>query len=205
MREVYLDDDGKEATVVVPDDQLALAIGKEGMNARLAARLTGWKIDIQSDTEFAQAESEIAFGGADGEGEDISGRCSAILSNGKRCPNGSLPGSKYCGVAAHQELALRDSDDEELVVTESEPELEALADQLPPDAESVGPLLPELEVTEVDSAAPADAAATHGPNATAIAEAEGEVDLDVSHPEVAPPPEVPAGIPVEHEEKHEEA
>ena len=50
VREVYLDDDGKEATVVVPDDQLALAIGKEGMNARLAARLTGWKIDIQSDT-----------------------------------------------------------------------------------------------------------------------------------------------------------
>src|SRR6267378_677258 len=66
VREVYLDDDGKEATVVVPDDQLALAIGKEGMNARLAARLTGWKIDIQSDTEFAQAESEIAYGGADG-------------------------------------------------------------------------------------------------------------------------------------------
>src|ERR687886_537333 len=48
VREVYLDDDAREATVVVPDDQLALAIGKEGMNARLAARLTGWKIDIQS-------------------------------------------------------------------------------------------------------------------------------------------------------------
>jgi N utilization substance protein A len=205
VREVYLDDDGKEATVVVPDDQLALAIGKEGMNARLAARLTGWKIDIQSDTEFAQAESEIAFGGADGEGEDISGRCAAILSNGKRCPNGSLPGSKYCGVPAHQELALRDSDDEELVVTESEPELEALADLLPPDAESVGPLLPELEVVEVDSAAPADAVATHGADATAIAAAEGEVDLDVSHAEVAPLPEVPAGIPVELEETHEGA
>ena len=205
VREVYLDDDGKEATVVVPDDQLALAIGKEGMNARLAARLTGWKIDIQSDTEFAQAESEIAFGGPDGEGEDISGRCAAILSNGKRCPNGSLPGSKYCGVPAHQELALHDSDDEELVVTESEPELEALADQLPPDAESVGPLLPELEVTEVDSAAPADAAASHGASAIAIAEVEGDVDLDVSHPAVVPPPEVPAGIPVEHEDHHEEA
>src|SRR5207247_11328205 len=54
VREVYLDDDGKEATVVVPDDQLALAIGKEGMNARLAARLTGWKIDIQSDTERSE-------------------------------------------------------------------------------------------------------------------------------------------------------
>src|SRR6266699_3887534 len=156
VREVYLDDDGKEATVVVPDDQLALAIGKEGMNARLAARLTGWKIDIQSDTEFAQAEAEIAFGGADGEGEDISGRCSAILSNGKRCPNAALPGSRFCGVPAHQELALHDTDDEEPVVAESEPELEALADLLPPDAESVGPSLPELEVTEVDTPAPAD-------------------------------------------------
>src|SRR5213595_1256142 len=119
VREVYVDDEHRQATVVVPDDQLALAIGKEGMNARLAARLTGWKIDIQSDSEFAQAEADAAFGGGDGEGvEDISGRCSAILSNGKRCPNAALPGSKYCGVAAHQELALRDSDDEEPVVTE---------------------------------------------------------------------------------------
>src|SRR5438094_392435 len=174
VREVYLDDDGKEATVVVPDDQLALAIGKEGMNARLAARLTGWKIDIQSDTEFAQAESEIAFGGGDGEGEDISGRCSAILSNGKRCPNAALPGSKYCGVAAHQALAAHDVDDEEPVVTESEPELEALADQLPPDAESVGPSLPGLELSEVESEAPADAASTHGPDADVLAADGGE-------------------------------
>ncbi|HEY8408811.1 MAG TPA: transcription termination factor NusA [Gaiellaceae bacterium] len=181
VREVYLDDDAKEATVVVPDDQLALAIGKEGMNARLAARLTGWKIDIQSDTEFAQAEAEAAFGGAgeDGAGEDFSGRCAAILANGKRCPNAALPSSKYCGVPAHQELALHDSDDAEPVVAESEPELEALADQLPPDAESVGPeSLPEAEEAE-----PPVAAATAA--------------------EVAPPEEVPAGIPVEHEEASE--
>ena len=75
VREVYLDDEAREATVVVPDDQLALAIGKEGMNARLAARLTGWKIDIQSDTEFAQAEAEAAFGGGEEGAEDFSGRC----------------------------------------------------------------------------------------------------------------------------------
>ena len=105
VREVYLDDDAKEATVVVPDDQLALAIGKEGMNARLAARLTGWKIDIQSDTEFAQAEAAVAYGGAEGGVvEDVSGRCSAVLSNGKRCPNAALPGSRFCGVPAHQAL-----------------------------------------------------------------------------------------------------
>src|SRR5579885_1698226 len=136
VREVYLDDEAREATVVVPDDQLALAIGKEGMNARLAARLTGWKIDIQSDTEFAQAEAEAAFGGGDAEGvEDFSGRCAAILANGKRCPNAALPGSKYCGVPAHQELALHEPDDEaNPVVQEPEPELEELSDTAEPES-----------------------------------------------------------------------
>jgi N utilization substance protein A len=103
VREVFVDDETKDATVVVPDDQLALAIGKEGLNARLAARLTGWKIDIQSDTEFAQAEAAAAFSGGDGD-DDFTGRCAAILSNGKRCPNAALPGSRFCGVPAHQAL-----------------------------------------------------------------------------------------------------
>src|SRR5438105_3435309 len=135
VREVYLDDEGREATVVVPDDQLALAIGKEGMNARLAHRLTGWKIDIVSDTEFAQQEAEAAFGGEGGEEGDFSGRCSAVLSNGKRCPNAALPASKYCGVPAHQELALHEPDDEvNPIVAEAEPELEARADQLESEA-----------------------------------------------------------------------
>jgi N utilization substance protein A len=118
VREVYIDDDTRDATVVVPDDQLALAIGKEGLNARLATRLTGWKIDIKSDTEFAEAEAKAAFAGEE-EGEDFSGRCAAILSNGKRCPNAALPGSKYCGVPAHQDLANR-PDSPELVQAEEE-------------------------------------------------------------------------------------
>lgn len=53
---VYLDDDpmaGRTATVIVPDDQLSLAIGREGQNARLAAKLTSWRIDIKSLTEAA--------------------------------------------------------------------------------------------------------------------------------------------------------
>jgi transcription termination/antitermination protein NusA len=108
VREVFVDDDTRDATVVVPEDQLALAIGKEGLNARLAARLTGWKVDIQSDVEFAQAEAEAAYAGAEGEGEEFSGRCAAILSNGKRCPNAALPGTRYCGVPGHQELAKRE-------------------------------------------------------------------------------------------------
>jgi N utilization substance protein A len=54
---VYLEDDpdnGRTAVVIVPDDQLSLAIGKEGQNARLAAKLTGWRIDIKSVAEAVQ-------------------------------------------------------------------------------------------------------------------------------------------------------
>jgi transcription termination/antitermination protein NusA len=99
VREVLVDDENKQATVIVPDDQLSLAIGKEGQNARLAARLTGWRVDIRSETEFAADDSELGY-----EDEDVSGRCAAILSNGKRCPNAALPGSHYCGLPAHQAL-----------------------------------------------------------------------------------------------------
>jgi transcription termination/antitermination protein NusA len=108
VREVYIDDETKEATVIVPEDQLALAIGKEGLNARLAARLTGWKVDIQSEAEFAAAEAEAAFAGGQA-GEDFSGRCAAILSNGKRCPNAAIPGTRFCGIPAHAALAAREA------------------------------------------------------------------------------------------------
>ena len=53
VREVRLDDVEGTATVVVEDGQLSLAIGREGQNARLAARLTGWRIDIRSETDMA--------------------------------------------------------------------------------------------------------------------------------------------------------
>src|ERR1700756_2477317 len=105
VREVLVDDDAKQATVIVPDDQLSLAIGREGQNARLAARLTGWRVDIRSETEFAAEEAEDAY-----EEEEGEGRRAAILSNGRRCPNASLPGSRYCGLESHQALAHIDSD-----------------------------------------------------------------------------------------------
>jgi N utilization substance protein A len=54
VKEVRIDPDTQTAEVVVPDFQLSLAIGKEGQNARLAARLTGWRIDIKSESQVAQ-------------------------------------------------------------------------------------------------------------------------------------------------------
>jgi transcription termination/antitermination protein NusA len=108
VREVLVDDDGKQATVIVPDDQLSLAIGREGQNARLAARLTGWRVDIRSETEFSKQESEGGY--EDEQGEDVGGRCHAILANGRRCPNAALSNSRYCGLDSHQALEGKPTD-----------------------------------------------------------------------------------------------
>ena len=171
VREVYLDDDAREATVVVPDDQLALAIGKEGMNARLAARLTGWKVDIQSDTEFAQAEAQAAFGGAEDETEEASGRCAAVLSNGKRCPNAALPGSRYCGVPTHQALATQEAS-----LPADRPE-----ETEPASPEEVASLEPVARIEEPAGEVLVDASADETP----------------ALPELAAPDTVPAGIPIQ--------
>ena len=55
---VDINEEEKFARVIVPDDQLSLAIGKSGQNARLAAKLTGWKIDIKSENQFRQMLQE---------------------------------------------------------------------------------------------------------------------------------------------------
>ncbi|MGW8312933.1 MAG: transcription termination factor NusA [Desulfuromonadales bacterium] len=60
---VYVDNDEESLEIIVPDDQLSLAIGKKGQNVRLAAKLTGWKIDIMSETRAAEAELEELTGG----------------------------------------------------------------------------------------------------------------------------------------------
>jgi transcription termination/antitermination protein NusA len=60
VREVRLDDETGTATVVVHDSQLSLAIGKEGQNARLTARLTGWRVDIKSESQLAEEEAAAA-------------------------------------------------------------------------------------------------------------------------------------------------
>jgi transcription termination/antitermination protein NusA len=56
VREAKVDPETQTALVIVPDYQLSLAIGREGQNARLAARLTGWRIDIKSETQFADEQ-----------------------------------------------------------------------------------------------------------------------------------------------------
>ena len=67
---VLADPDEKDALVIVPDYQLSLAIGKEGQNARLAARLTGYKIDIKSETQ-ARESGDFEYYGLDEDEDEV--------------------------------------------------------------------------------------------------------------------------------------
>jgi len=67
VKEVLIDEETGTATVIVPDYQLSLAIGKEGQNARLAARMTGWRVDIKSETQVAQEAAYADVEWAEGE------------------------------------------------------------------------------------------------------------------------------------------
>ena len=67
VKEVLIDEGTGTATVIVPDYQLSLAIGKEGQNARLAARMTGWRIDIKSETQVAEEAAYAEVDWAEGE------------------------------------------------------------------------------------------------------------------------------------------
>ena len=67
VQEVRIDTETGTADVIVPDYQLSLAIGKEGQNARLSARLTGWRIDIKSETQQAEEDASQNVDWAEGE------------------------------------------------------------------------------------------------------------------------------------------
>lgn len=108
VKEVQVNEGDHTALVIVPDHQLSLAIGKEGQNARLAAKLTGWRIDIKSETKLAEEllspRAEDKKTKKKGAGEEEAAQCAAVKSNGERCTNKAKPGSKYCGLPAHQKL-----------------------------------------------------------------------------------------------------
>ncbi len=173
VREVLVDDEERQATVIVPDDQLSLAIGRDGQNARLAARLTGWRVDIKSETEFATEDSDIEYEGE----EEFDGRCLAILSNGRRCPNAAIGGSTYCGLPQHQALSRFETSQAAVLTGLSEDEVTTLAD---PDADD-GELAALVERASADfDAAETEAAeaeeAEFEEGAEEAAEAETEVE-----------------------------
>ena len=102
VNSVSIDEENHYATVVVSDDQLSLAIGKEGQNARLAARLTGWHIDIKSASFIGESlvDEESLLDEAVEEDDEF---CAFVSEDGVRCRNHARPGSRFCGIHADME------------------------------------------------------------------------------------------------------
>ena len=103
---VLVDEENSYATVIVPDDQLSLAIGKEGQNARLAARLTGYHIDIKNESLARNIMSDMPkvtkVEDDEPEALDDEHRCEYVGPTGIQCRNMARPGSRYCGI--HEKL-----------------------------------------------------------------------------------------------------
>ena len=116
---VLIDEEKNYAGVIVPDDQLSLAIGKEGQNARLAARLTGWHIDIKSETLAADILKNVPLASEPAEdllsepaGDLEPERCAYVSEDGVRCRNQARPGSRFCGV---HDPAAQDGPDQDAI------------------------------------------------------------------------------------------
>jgi N utilization substance protein A len=155
VREVRLDEETGTATVVVSDYQLSLAIGKEGQNARLAARLTGWRIDIKSETQLAEEESGYA-GEEWAEGEWIQNEAGEMVwqpAEGGSAVSASewaegADGAEGDPVA---ELVAEDVDEAEIEAVADAVAVEEVAEVL----EAVGAGEDGAEVPEVPAGAPA--------------------------------------------------
>jgi N utilization substance protein A len=167
VKEVRINYDTRVAEVIVPDFQLSLAIGKEGQNARLATRLTGFRIDIRSETEIAEQEAYERTYGTDAYAE---GAWVVDPDTGEQLwqPNdGSPPMTLEQWEAAQASVAAAE-DVEEQVAEALESDVaeavdaadEAIAEAQVDDEEST-----ELEIDQADMSLGGEAVEGDGPDA----------------------------------------
>lgn len=180
---VLLDDgseNGRTATVIVPNRQLSLAIGKEGQNARLAAKLTGWRIDIKSASEAAEETL--------GRLEDV--RIAPEDMDLLRLAESMLRGQAEGGISEEQrakvEVYVSTTEAADLPWPD-EPALEAAADTAAPSGEVEGQ--GELATAEAGAAESASEVGSEGPDAKEVA------TLDVEPGAVRPEDEVLDALP----------
>jgi transcription termination/antitermination protein NusA len=156
-------------------------------------------VDIRSETEFAEEEADMGY-----SEEEVAGRCAAILANGKRCPNASLPGSRYCGLPAHQ--ALTDTETDYVVPPEDGDEDEQPAEEPGADeAAAPGEEPTAEELVEDAEALETEAEVEDAPEAQEALDAEDEAELDPVEDEQPAEDEQPVedeavAAPVEEEE-----
>ncbi len=163
VKEVRIHEDTGTAEVIVPDFQLSLAIGKEGQNARLAHRLTGWRIDIKSETQLA----EEALGVEDYDSEE--------WAEGEWIVDPETGEQKWQPADGSEAISAEEwHSGGDVIVEDGEPES---ADVAGDDAEADA-AAPESADAEVTDAAPADAPS-------------GDTDTDTDTPTPTPSPTMP--------------
>jgi transcription termination/antitermination protein NusA len=119
VKEVRIDPDTQTALVIVPDYQLSLAIGKEGQNARLAARLTGWRIDIKSESQVAE-EASAPTGGPSRPPSATRGAASGGTSPSAAEAEGWPEGAPLATEADAQQVAAGEPSPETLAAAQAE-------------------------------------------------------------------------------------
>jgi len=165
VKEVRIVDETGTAEVVVPDYQLSVAIGKEGQNARLAARLTGWRVDIKSESQLyeeeqAPAEEEWAAGEWI---TDESGEMKWQPAEGGEAVSASDAGWGDVGAAPEAEAETEEKPDENINISGDTPEPPG-ADTPEPPASEPGEIVVDapLEVAAEAAEAPAEASVADG-------------------------------------------
>ena len=155
VRQVILDEKNAEAIVVVPDHQLSLAIGKEGQNARLAARLSGYRIDIRSETEQAAGAAEAIE--AEKAATAAAAQAADAVEAEEPADNGATAATEVPDATEAAQAA--EGTDEASPVTElvSDGESTPGDDAVATDAPEVAEPLAEKEVAVEEKAASADA------------------------------------------------
>jgi N utilization substance protein A len=180
VKEVRIHEDTGTAEVIVPDYQLSLAIGKEGQNARLAARLTGWRVDIKSETQLAEEAAYQTDDWAQGEWiiDPESGEQMWQPADGS--PAMTVDQWNQLGAEqAEAEAAEAPADEGEATAHTDEP-AEGGVNEVDDEEAAVEPSEPEVEADPVDVAeqeAPVSDAEPEAPPAD-VAEHAAEVEAD---------------------------
>jgi N utilization substance protein A len=179
---VLIDEDTRSATVVAPDNQLSLAIGREGQNVRLAARLTGWRIDIRSEAQMAEqaAATEAAVAAEAGEDGGVAAAAEAPAAEEGVAEEAGAEETPAEEAADVPEAVEAEEAVAEEPVTEEERE-EAAAEE--PEAVEAEEAVAEEPVTEEE---PEDAVA-EAPEAVEAEEAVAEEPVTEEEPEDAEP------------------
>ncbi len=144
---VDLNEAEQAATIVVPDRQLSLAIGREGQNARLAAKLTNWKIDIKSSTEIEIERMRVQIEGAVAERETVEPQVEETVAVASEAVDGEVAAGRAAAIAAEEAAIMAELEAE--VTTQPVEEAEDLTGGLSPEEmlalESLGQVDEEIE------------------------------------------------------------